>query len=227
VPQGLPLRSPRARCACPRRGAWARMCHAAARAGVLRFPVAAKVEADNLSARFGGWRTSTGVLLRQPLASTINFTPALAKCAPRVFMVGFLTDPIARRRPSTSRPRSQSARARTLRARARPGGCVGRVSNTFDSKAIAAPETKRHASREDQGPAAGPNRVLTRGVRGVNGARVCGLVACACLLRRMGPAAACIRSPCAASPAAAAAPACAHAPVRGSSILQQSQWPRA
>ena len=55
----------------------------AARAGVLRFPVAAKVEADNLSARFGGWRTSTGVLLRQPLASTINFTPALAKCAPR------------------------------------------------------------------------------------------------------------------------------------------------
>ena len=53
------------------------------RAGVLRFPVAAKVEADNLSARFGGWRTSTGVLLRQPLASTINFTPALAKCAPR------------------------------------------------------------------------------------------------------------------------------------------------
>jgi len=52
---------------------------------VLRFPVAAKVEADNLSARFGGWRTSTGVLLRQPLASTINFTPALAKCAPRAF----------------------------------------------------------------------------------------------------------------------------------------------
>ncbi|KAK9827236.1 hypothetical protein WJX81_000649 [Elliptochloris bilobata] len=47
--------------------------------GAPRFPVAVKVEADNLSARFGGWRTSTGVLLRQPLAATINFTPALAK----------------------------------------------------------------------------------------------------------------------------------------------------
>ena len=47
-----------------------------------RFPVAGKVEADNLSARFAGWRTSTGVLLRHPMAANINFTPALAKRAP-------------------------------------------------------------------------------------------------------------------------------------------------
>ena len=51
------------------------------RAGVPRFPVAMRIEADNLNARCGGWRTSTGVLLRQPMAATINFTPALARYA--------------------------------------------------------------------------------------------------------------------------------------------------
>lgn len=55
-------------------------------AGVPRFPIAMKIEADNLSARAGGWRTSTGVLLRQPMAATINFTPALARHACLVHM---------------------------------------------------------------------------------------------------------------------------------------------
>ncbi|KAK9813117.1 hypothetical protein WJX72_009316 [[Myrmecia] bisecta] len=50
-------------------------------AGMLRYPMAVLLQSDNLCMEASGWRTSTGMLLRQPMSSSLAFTPALAKFA--------------------------------------------------------------------------------------------------------------------------------------------------
>ncbi|BDA46251.1 hypothetical protein COCOBI_08-3430 [Coccomyxa sp. Obi] len=42
-------------------------------------PFVLKLETEHLELRAGGWRTTTGFLLRQPASATVTFTPALAK----------------------------------------------------------------------------------------------------------------------------------------------------
>ncbi len=42
-------------------------------------PFGLKLETEHLELRASGWRTTTGLVLRQPASATVTFTPALAK----------------------------------------------------------------------------------------------------------------------------------------------------
>ena len=65
---------------CQPAGAGLRGRHGSA--GRVLYPVALAVHSEHLAMELLGWRTAAGMRLHRPLLLSMQFTPALAQCAP-------------------------------------------------------------------------------------------------------------------------------------------------
>ena len=45
------------------------------------------MHSQHIHAELTGWRTASGLLLREPIKATFTYTPALAKCGPVLFVL--------------------------------------------------------------------------------------------------------------------------------------------